>query len=126
MRKFVITVNGQQYDVEVEEVKNQRSQRPSVASATPSSSAPVQPVASKPAAAATNGSGTVIHAPMPGSILKINVKNGDAVKRGQSLLVLEAMKMENEITAPADGKIGSIQVSQGDCVTVGQTLVEII
>lgn len=62
---------------------------------------------------------------MPGSILKINVAKGDTVKKGQSLLILEAMKMENDIKAPADGKVVDVKVSQGDCVTLGQTLIEV-
>jgi pyruvate carboxylase subunit B len=62
---------------------------------------------------------------MPGSILKVHVTKGDIVKCGQSLLILEAMKMENDIKAPADGKVIDVKVSQGDCVTLGQTLIEV-
>lgn len=128
MRKFIISVNGQQYDVEVEEVKNAKN---SAASAANTTTSPVQKAPAPAAAvsnngAASNGAGVPISAPMPGNILKINVQKGDVVKRGQSLLILEAMKMENEITAPSNGKIGDIKVSQGECVTVGQTLVELI
>jgi glutaconyl-CoA/methylmalonyl-CoA decarboxylase subunit gamma len=128
MRKFIISVNGQQFDVEVEEVKNGSRPRPAVSQAgTSVSETAKKSVTSGPSpAAATNGSSVKVNAPMPGNILKINVNKGDAIKHGQSLLVLEAMKMENEITAPANGKVADIKVSQGECVTAGQILVEII
>ena len=60
---------------------------------------------------------------MPGNILKVNVKAGEAVKRGQVLLVLEAMKMENEITAPTDGKVSAVKVENGQCISAGDTLI---
>lgn len=123
MRKFIITVNGQQYDVEVEEVKNVRNAGP-VSSGTVAAKAPAA-AASAPAASATNGS-VKVNAPMPGSILKINVNTGDMVKRGDSLLILEAMKMENEIVAPEDGKIATIKVTKGQSVNLAQTLIEMI
>ncbi len=121
MKKFVITVNGQSYDVEVEEVKAAKTSKPS--SAQPVSAAPA--AAKTVAAAPTTSGASKVTSPMPGSILKINVAKGDVVKKGQSLLILEAMKMENDIKAPADGKVVDIKVIKGDCVTLGQTLVEI-
>lgn len=123
MRKFIITVNGQQYDVEVEEVRNVKNSVPtstnSVASKQTSASA------SAPAATSKNGS-IKVNAPMPGSILKINVNTGDLVKKGQSLLILEAMKMENEIVAPADGKITAVKVTKGQTVNMAQPLIEMV
>jgi glutaconyl-CoA/methylmalonyl-CoA decarboxylase subunit gamma len=122
MKKFVITVNGQPYDVEVEEVKAVKNSKPSA-----SQSVSASPVSAKSVTAptpSTSGS-SKINSPMPGSILKINVAKGDTVKKGQSLLILEAMKMENDIKAPADGKVVDVKVSQGDCVTLGQLLIEV-
>lgn len=122
MKKFVITVNGQPYDVEVEEVKSVRSSKPST-----SQSVSASPVSAKTVSApAPSASGSSkINSPMPGSILKINVAKGDMIKKGQSLVILEAMKMENDIKAPADGKVVDVKVTQGDCVTLGQTLIEV-
>ena len=121
MKKFVITVNGQAYDVEVEEVKAAKTSKPLSAQ-----SVSAAPAAAKTVTAAPTTSGaSKVTSPMPGSILKVNVAKGDVVKKGQSLLILEAMKMENDIKAPADGKVVDIKVIKGDCVTLGQTLVEI-
>lgn len=124
MRKFVINVNGKSYDVEVEEIRN------GVAVSTPVVSAPVQaaPVAAPaPAPAAPKATGTAgsvkVEAPMPGNILKVNVKVGDTVSEGQSLVVLEAMKMENDIVAPSAGTVASVNVSTGDSVNSGDVLV---
>jgi glutaconyl-CoA/methylmalonyl-CoA decarboxylase subunit gamma len=122
MKKFVITVNGQPYDVEVEEVKAVKNSKPSSAQSV--SASPVAAKSVSVSAPATSGS-SKITSPMPGSILKVNVAKGDTVKKGQSLLILEAMKMENDIKAPADGKVVEVKVSQGDCVTLGQTLIEV-
>lgn len=119
MRKFLIKVNSQQYEVELEEIKGSTASKPTNGtvikqpSTNGSSSAPA-PVAQ---------GGNSITAPMPGSILKVNVKAGEAVKRGQVLLVLEAMKMENEITAPADGKVSAVKVETGQCISAGETLI---
>ena len=110
MRKFNVTVNGKAYEVEVEEVGG------SAASSTP---APVVNAAPAPApAAAPSGKGTAVNAPMPGLVLKLAVANGTAVKRGDKIVVLEAMKMENDITAPVDGVI-TYAVKQGDSVETG-------
>lgn len=122
MKKFVITVNGQPYDVEVEEVKAVKTSRPSSAQSV--SASPVAAKSVSASAPATSGASKVT-SPMPGSILKVNVAKGDSVKKGQSLLILEAMKMENDIKAPADGKVVDVKVSKGDCVTLGQILVEV-
>jgi len=119
MKKFLINVNGKSYEVEVEEIKDGAAV-PS-APAAPRAAAPAP--APKPAAAAPVPAGaSTITSPMPGTILSINVKAGDAVKKGQVLCILEAMKMENEIMAGADGTITSVAVSQGDSVNTGQVL----
>lgn len=132
MRKFNITVNGVSYEVEVEEIKDGSTQ---VAAPRPAAPAPVakpspQPAkpAAKPAAsapAAAPAGATTVEAPMPGNIWKVLVKEGEQVKEGQVLLILEAMKMENEIMAAADGVVASIHVSEGASVNVGDILVSL-
>jgi len=119
MRKFVISVNGNSYDVEVEEVKDgAAAARPAVQAPLKEESAP----AAKPAA----GAGSVsVSAPMPGTIISVAVKAGDSVKKGGILCVLEAMKMENEIFAPSDGKVVSVNVSAGQTVNPGDVLVSL-
>lgn len=119
MRKFLIKVNSQQYEVELEEIKGNATPKPTIG-------IPVkQPVTngSSSAPAPVSHGGNSITAPMPGNILKVNVKAGEVVKRGQVLLVLEAMKMENEITAPADGKVSAVKVESGQCISAGDTLI---
>lgn len=121
MKKFFIKVNGNQYEVEVEEIKTEGAQ-PTGKAKPPMTSAP-KPAAKTdseiPAGAAT------ISAPMPGTILKVNVNVGDAVKKGQVLLILEAMKMENEIVAPGDGKVASVNVEKGSSVNAGEVLISL-
>jgi biotin carboxyl carrier protein len=136
MKKFLIKVNGNQYEVEVEEVSGQGSVQPAqisvpaapvapVAVAAPvvEKAAPVKPVA-KTENVAPEGA-EVVKSPMPGTILKVNVAEGEEVKCGQVILVLEAMKMENEITSPKDGIVASIGVSKGNSVNVGDVLFSI-
>lgn len=118
MRNFLVNVNGTQYEVAVEEIDGKAA--PTVKSAPVAApAAPAAPVA--PAAAAPAG-GTKVTAPMPGTILGINVKEGDVVKAGQPIFVLEAMKMESDITAPTAGRITSIAVSKGASVEAGSYL----
>ena len=122
MRKFVINVNGKSYDVEVEEIRD------GVAVAAPTVVAPVAAPAPQaaPAAApkATGTAGSVkIEAPMPGNVLKVNVKVGDTVAEGQAVAVLEAMKMENDIVAPSAGTVASVNVSVGDAIDTGAVIV---
>ena len=112
MKKYRVTVNGTAYEIELEELTGA-----SPASADPA--APVAPVA--PAAAAPAG-GEQVTSPMPGTILAVNVAAGDAVKRGQVLMILEAMKMENEIMCPCDGKVVSVNTSKGASVEYGTLL----
>ena len=118
MKKFNITVNGQAYEVEVEEVGGAVSAAPAPKAAPAAAAAP----APKAAAAVPAGAATV-SAPMPGKIMSVAVKPGDAVKRGQVLLILEAMKMQNEIMAPGDGKVADVRVAAGQSVNTGDVMV---
>lgn len=130
MRKFRITVNGTTYEVEVEEIREEGGASPSPAAAprpaTPAQAPkPVAPKAApKPATPPPAGASTVT-APMPGTILDIKVKEGDSVKAGEVLMILEAMKMENEIMAPADGTVATINVSVGASVNAGDVLLSL-
>lgn len=111
MRKFNVTVNGKSYSVEVEEVNGGAA-----------SSAPVAtPATSEPAVKPVVGDGTPVKAPMPGLILGLAHKDGDAVKKNEKIVVLEAMKMENDINAPSDGVITYV-VKKGDNVDTGAVL----
>ena len=114
MRKFIVNVNGNSYEVEVEEVGG------AVTLSAPVATAPA-PVAA-PAPAGKAGA-TAVKAPMPGTIVKVNVKAGDSVKKGDVLCVLEAMKMENDIMAPADGVVATVEASQGASVATDAVLV---
>lgn len=109
MKKFHITVNGNAYEVEVEEIG---SSAPAVAPAA----APAAPVSAAPSG------GTVITCPMPGTIIDIKVAAGDSVAEGQVLVIFEAMKMENEIVAPCAGTVASINCGKGDSVDSGSVL----
>ena len=119
MKQYTITVNGVAYDVTVEE-KNGGvvSASKAVEKSAPAAAAPV---ASAPQAAAKEGN-VAVSAPMPGKILAVKAKEGDSVKAGDVLLVLEAMKMENDIVAPQDGVVASINVKVGDSVESGAKL----
>ena len=114
MKNYVITVNGTSYDVTVEEVGG----------AAPVAATPVAaPVKAAPAKAAAPAAGSVsVTAPMPGQILNVKLQAGAVVKKGDVILILEAMKMENEIVAPEDGTIASINVATGDSVEAGAVL----
>ena len=112
MRKFSITVNGQTYEVEVEEIGGAPSFAPAPAA--------------KPAAPAAAPAGAeAVKAPMPGNILDVKVAAGQNVKKGDVLVILEAMKMENEIMAPRDGVVASVNVSKGATVSTGDLLVSL-
>jgi glutaconyl-CoA decarboxylase len=128
--KYKVTLNGRTYEVEVEAGKAMLlAEYEAVAPAAPAAAAPVAAApAAAPAAAAApvvTGAGDAVNAPMPGNILKVNVKAGDAVKAGTVLVVLEAMKMENEIMAPKDGTVTQVLVSKGSTVDTGAPLVVI-
>ena len=121
MKNYRITVNGVAYDVAVEELG-----AGAVPAAAPVAAAPVVAPAAAPAPAAPVASGAAgsvkIESPMPGKILAIKANAGQAVKKGDVVMILEAMKMENEITAPEDGTVASINVAVGDSVESGDTL----
>ena len=112
MKKYRVTVNGTAYEIELEELTG-AAPAPAAATAAP---------APAPAPAAAPAGGEQVTSPMPGTILAINVAAGDTVKRGQVLMVLEAMKMENEIMCPCDGKIASVNTSKGASVESGTLL----
>lgn len=121
MRKFNVNVNGAAYVVEVEEISAGASAAPAPAvQATPAApkAAPAAPKAVPVAAAGAEE----VKSPMPGNILAVNVKEGDSVKEGDVLMLLEAMKMENEILAPKAGKVTSVQVAKGASVESGDLL----
>lgn len=118
MKNYRITVNGTAYDVAVEELGG--SAAPAAAPAAPAAQAAPAPAAA-PAASSAAGSITVT-SPMPGKILAVKASVGQAVKKGEVVLILEAMKMENEVVAPEDGTIASIDVAVGSAVEAGDTL----
>ena len=129
--KYKVTLNGRTYEVEVEAGKAMLLDEyeaivPTAApvAAAPVAAAPAAPAAA-PAAAAVTAAGEAVNAPMPGTILKVNVTQGQAVKAGTVLCVLEAMKMENEIMAPKDGTVAQVVVSKGASVNTGDALVVI-
>lgn len=121
-----VMVNGASYQVEMENAPAP-VQKPAQASATattaPASSATTTTPA--PKAAAPAGAGKPVTSPLPGVIIEVSVKEGQTVKAGQKVAVLEAMKMENEIQAPADGTVTAILVNKGDSVLEGAEIVKI-
>lgn len=147
--KYVVTMNGKKYEVEVERmsafhmltreeiasgvstpVQPVAAPAPKAAAPTPAAAAPAPapkaaatpaPAAAAPAAKAAPG-GTSVTSPMPGSVLGVKVNVGDKVSAGQTMFVLEAMKMENEIVAPVDGTVASINVKTGDTVDTDQVM----
>ena len=131
MKTYRVTVNGVAYDVVVEELN--AGAAPIPAAPAPAAPAPVahtapaapaaQAAPAAPAPAAAPAGATVIKAPMPGTIIKVNAKPGDAVKRGDVLCVLEAMKMENDIMAPDDGTVATVAVSAGQTVQTDAVLI---
>ena len=155
MKQFKITVNGNEYFVNVESIQGNSAQvevnglpfdvgfenatgmtftapaKPAQVAAPAPAAAPAKPAAAptaaaKPAAApAAGGSGSAVKSPLPGVIIEVSVKVGDDVKSGQKILVLEAMKMENNINADKDGKVIEIKVAKGDSVLEGDDLIVI-
>ena len=122
MKNYRVTVNGVAYDVTVEEIS--AGTAPVATPAPAAAPAPVAAPAPKAAPApAGNAGANAVKAPMPGTVVKINVKAGDAVKKGDVLCVLEALKMENDIMAPADGVVASVETSQGASVATDAVLV---
>lgn len=141
MKQYKYTINGAQFDVTIDsivgskakvevngipfEVEMQGSSLVEEALPTVSTDATETPAAVAPAATSGPGAGAPVKAPLPGVVTKILVSAGQAVKKGDTVLVLEAMKMENNITAEADGKVTGICVSAGDSVMEGTTLLTI-
>ena len=130
--KYKVTLNGRTYEAEAEAGNPTLLDEYEAIAPAPAAAAPVAaaaPAAAAPAAApaapAVTGAGDPVNAPMPGNILKVNVKAGDKVKSGTVLVVLEAMKMENEIMAPKDGTVTQVLVSKGSTVDTGAPLVVI-
>ena len=128
MKNYTITVNGNVYEVTVEEGFTGAASTPQAAAPAPKAAPAAAPKAAPapaaaPKAAPAGAAGAVaVTAPMPGKILGVKASAGQAVKRGQVLLILEAMKMENEIVAPQDGTVATINVAVGDSVEPGATL----
>ena len=118
MRKYRVTVNGTVYEVELEEITGAVPAAASAAAAPAPAAAP----AAAPAPAAPAGEGEQITSPMPGTILAVNVTAGQSVKKGDVLMVLEAMKMESEIMCPRDGVVSSVQAAKGASVESGTLL----
>src|SRR6056297_2240688 len=127
MKKYNITVNGKTYQVEVEEIKGngqeqtQSEPQQSAPQTTPKQQALEQK--SQPSAPAPQAGAKDVTAPMPGTVLEVTVEEGQNVKAGDVVLILEAMKMENEITADTDGKITKIYAPKGTSVNTGDPLV---
>lgn len=151
MKQYKYTINGAQFDVTIDSIVGSKAKvevngipfevemqgsslveeaLPTVSTeAAPAATTPATPAASEapaaPAATSGPGAGTPVKAPLPGVVTKILVSAGQAVKKGDTVLVLEAMKMENNITAEADGSVTGICVSAGDSVMEGTTLLTI-
>ena len=118
MKKYNVTVNGTKYEVTLEAVDASEVKASPAAPAAPA----VAPAPAPVSAPAANANGETVTRPMPGTILSVNVSNGSAVKKGDVLLILEAMKMENEILAPCDGTVASVNVTKGSSVETGAVL----
>ncbi len=118
MKKYNVTVNGTLYEItlEVVDAADVKTTAPAPAAA------PAPAPAAAPAAPVANTNGETVNSPMPGTILSVNVQNGATVKKGDVLMVLEAMKMENEIMSPADGTVVSVNVQKGASVETGAVL----
>lgn len=125
MKRFNVTVNGVAYDVTVEEVGGSAPVAPVAAPAPAAAPAPVAAPAPAAAAAAAAGSAGAVEvkAPLQGTVMKVNVKVGDSVKKGAAVCVIEALKMENDVPAPQDGVIASILVKSGDSVKTDEVLI---
>ena len=128
--KYKVTLNGRTYEVEVEAGKAMLlDEYEAIAPSAPAAAPAAAPVAAAPAAApaapAVTAAGQAVNAPMPGTILKVAVTAGQAVKEGELLVVLEAMKMENEIFAPKAGTVAQVLVNKGSSVDTGAALVVI-
>lgn len=119
MKKYNVTVNGTAYEVTLEAVDASEVKAVPTPAAAP---APVAPAPAVAPAAPVSGGKETVSSPMPGNILAVNVTNGAAVKKGDVLMILEAMKMENEIMSPCDGTVLSVNVTKGASVETGAVL----
>ena len=127
MSKYRIILDGKTYEMEIERIDGQEAAKQAAKTKQEVKQTPDASVQMKHASVSAPeapGANTV-KSPMPGTIVRVNASTGDTVKQGQSVLVLEAMKMENDIAAPKDGKITALYVSQGDTVQGGSVLFEI-
>ena len=130
MRKFNVNVNGTLYEVEVDEIQAGAAAAPArkpIPAAAPKAAAPkaAAPKAAPARPAAAPAGAETVKAPMPGNILEVRVKDGQAVQAGDILFILEAMKMENEIMAPAAGTVSGVAVQKGSAVATGAVLCHI-
>jgi len=139
MKKYKITVNGNAYEVDVEEIGGAPevkavqaaapAPKPAPAPAPKPAPAPAPKPAPAPAAkdapAPSGGAAEDVLAPLPGTVISVNVKVGDAVKANQVLLIFEAMKMENEIIASRDGTVAKVYVAKGDSLESGKPVISI-
>ncbi|MGG5315292.1 acetyl-CoA carboxylase biotin carboxyl carrier protein subunit [Enterococcus sp. AZ072] len=132
LRKFKISIDGQEYLVEMEEIGGVPQAAPAapaapapVAEPVQAAAAPLEEAPTVPAASSAPAGADALTAPMPGAILKVLVNVGDAVKQNQPLMILEAMKMENEIVASSDGTVTGIHVQPGDVVNPGDPLITV-
>lgn len=126
---YKVTLNGKIYEVEVEKgeaiIKSEyEAAIPAAPTAAPVAAAPI--AASAPAPVASGDAANAIKAPMPGNINAVKVAAGQSVKSGEVLIILEAMKMENEIVAPKDGTVGKVYVQKGAVVETGAPLIEVL
>lgn len=124
MKKYVIKLNGKVYEVEMEEVTGEVATT-AVEAARPAAPQSAPAPAPQAAPSAPVSGGKSVDAPMPGTIVNVAVKVGDKVKKDQLLVVLEAMKMENEIVSPGEGTVVAVNVSKGQTVNPGESLVQI-
>lgn len=121
--KYKVTLNNKVFEVEVEEGKAVILSKGTAEAAAPVAAPAPAPVSAPAAPAAPVGSGEAITSPLPGTVLDVKVQNGQSVKSGEVLVVVEAMKMENEIMAPRDGVVSSVATSKGAAVESGTPLV---
>ena len=120
--KYIVTLNGTDYEVEVEESKEAIVTNVAPASAPATIPAPTPVQSAAPAPVQASGSGTPVKAPMPGTILSVQAQNGQAVKEGDVLFILEAIKMENEIVAPVSGTVTQVLAAKGNSVATDEAL----